>query len=389
MPDDAMSDHPDSTPAQGAGDTFARGPTDDPGPDGETAEGFGLALLLGDISWARARLTYPRSPHAGTGGELSPVGTEGRLLRAGVAQGEMPPRPAARSCPACGAALVPVLSPLRQEWVFGPCRVCQAKRDREECDAARQQAIAERQARRRSGLLAQSGLQGRFARRTFAAFDRSYQPLAYEVVLRYANGKARLLRALLDPEAPAPTPEEEDERSQSLILTGENGTGKTHLAAAIVHLLCEAGIPAIFVAASDLLLALRATFGEGAPLSVGESYARDTSRAQPSPTQGVTSSLGERELDLYTRLWQVPLLALDDVDKVHSRSGWHREVLYTIVNRRYELLLPTVVTTNLGRVALGEAIGQATVSRLLEDGLFIAMRQGDYRLNRLTVLGEE
>jgi len=333
--------------------------------DDEAAEGFGLALLLGEAPWAGNQPTRRRE--------------------------STPPRPAARSCPDCGAAVAPVFSPLRREWVFGPCRVCQARRDREECNAAQRQALEERQMRHRTGLLAQSGLRGRFARRTFAAFRVEYQPLAYEAVLRYATSKARLLRLLLDPAAPALTPEDEDERGQSLIMSGESGTGKTHLAAAIVHYLCEAGVPALFISASELLLALRATFGEGTPLAADAGSAdgwRDA--AGPALSLGTEGGPGrDRELDLYAHLWQVPLLALDDVDKVNSRSGWHREVLYTVINRRYELLLPTVVTTNLGRVALGEAIGRATVSRLLESGLFIAMQRGDYRLNRLTVLGEE
>jgi DNA replication protein DnaC len=311
---------------------------------GETAEGFGLALVLGNALWTGTGPIYPLPRRTADG------------------ESEMPPRPAARTCPECGGQVTPVFSPLRRNWVFGPCR--------------------EQQARHRTGLLAQSGLRGRFARRTFAAFDPSYQPLAYEAVLRYASGKARLLRSLVDAEAPALTPEEEDERSQSLILSGENGTGKTHLAAAVVHHLCMLGIPAIFIAASELLLALRATFGEGVLLA-GDSLPGMYGALETPPGAG-----RDHELDLYARLWQVPLLALDDVDKVRTRSGWHREVLYTIINRRYELLLPTVVTTNLGRAALGEVIGQATLSRLLENGLFISLRHGDYRLNHLTVLEE-
>ena len=50
-----------------------------------------------------------------------------------------------------------------------------------------------------------------------------------------------------------------------LVLTGEYGCGKTHLAAAIANARAAAGQPALFVVVPDLLDHLRATFSPTQP----------------------------------------------------------------------------------------------------------------------------
>ena len=103
-----------------------------------------------------------------------------------------------------------------------------------------------------------------------------------------------------------------------LVLLGGYGAGKTHLAAAIANYNIELGRPAIFVVVPDLLDHLRAAFG-------------------PTSESGVDERLDTMR--------EMPLLVLDDLGAHHS-TPWAQEKLFQILNHRYNLRLPTVITTN-------------------------------------------
>ncbi|MBM4444603.1 MAG: AAA family ATPase [Chloroflexi bacterium] len=101
-----------------------------------------------------------------------------------------------------------------------------------------------------------------------------------------------------------------------LILQGENGCGKTHLAASIANHRLKKGHPVSFVVVSEFLDHLRSTFG---------------------PESKVTYD------DLFERVKSAPLLILDDYGE-HSSTPWAQEKLYQLINYRYNARLPMVVT---------------------------------------------
>lgn len=101
-----------------------------------------------------------------------------------------------------------------------------------------------------------------------------------------------------------------------LVLTGNYGCGKTHLAAAIAHVRVAQGQPALFVVVPDLLDHLRATF---------------------SPNSQV------RFDKRFEEVRTAPLLVLDDLG-TESASPWAQEKLYQLFNYRYNARLPTVIT---------------------------------------------
>lgn len=103
-----------------------------------------------------------------------------------------------------------------------------------------------------------------------------------------------------------------------LLITGPFGCGKTHLAAAIVNAALEAGRVALFLNAPDLLDHLRAAFNPDAELSYDA---------------------------LFDRLRNAPLLVIDDLG-AQSSTPWAQEKLFQLLNHRYNLRLPTVITTN-------------------------------------------
>ena len=102
-----------------------------------------------------------------------------------------------------------------------------------------------------------------------------------------------------------------------LVLLGDYGTGKTHLAAAIANQRAATGESPMFVIVPDLLDHLRATFNPDSPVR----YDR-----------------------LFNQVKSIPLLILDDLG-TQSATPWAREKLYQILNHRYNAQLPTVITT--------------------------------------------
>lgn len=103
-----------------------------------------------------------------------------------------------------------------------------------------------------------------------------------------------------------------------LLITGAYGSGKTHLAAAIVNARLAQGEPALFVVVADLLDHLRSAFAPDSEVSYD---------------------------GIFDPLRDAPLLVLDDLG-AHSATSWAQEKLFQLINYRYNLRLPTVITTN-------------------------------------------
>ena len=102
-----------------------------------------------------------------------------------------------------------------------------------------------------------------------------------------------------------------------LVLNGDYGCGKTHLAAAIANARLEHGDTVIFITVPDLLDHLRATYNPQSSVSYDKRF-EEVRRA--------------------------PFLVLDDLG-VESATAWAREKLYQLINYRYLTRLPTVITT--------------------------------------------
>jgi len=103
-----------------------------------------------------------------------------------------------------------------------------------------------------------------------------------------------------------------------LILLGDYGCGKTHLAAAIANHCVQRGHPSLFVVVPDLLDHLRATYSPGSSVTYDERF---------------------------DAILTAPLLILDDLG-TQQTTPWAQEKLYQVFNYRYNARLPTVVTSN-------------------------------------------
>jgi DNA replication protein DnaC len=125
---------------------------------------------------------------------------------------------------------------------------------------------------------------------------------------------------------------------RGLWLFGDVGTGKTTLAMLVSRAALEAQRSVAIYSLPRLLAEIRTTF-------------------DPDGDRSYT--------ELLDRLAAVDLLHIDDVGAERT-SPWVLEQLYAMINARYEEQRSIVITTNLERDALGEQIGERTVSRLEE-----------------------
>ncbi len=148
-------------------------------------------------------------------------------------------------------------------------------------------------------------------------------------------------------------------QGKGLYLEGTCGTGKTHLAVAIALKLISKGVPVICKTSIDIL-------GD-----IKRCYERNSEVTE------------EEVLEAYKT---VDLLIIDDLGK-EQVTEWSVPVLYSILNERYEALLPTIITTNYNTSALAEKLSAkgdtetaaAIISRFVESYKRVTMAWADYR----------
>lgn len=145
---------------------------------------------------------------------------------------------------------------------------------------------------------------------------------------------------------------EENSKTRGLMFMGPYGTGKTHLAAAILQELAEQGTPGVFVVVPELLNKLR---------------------------RGIDDEKARKEGDeLVDMAKTTPVLFLDDLG-AQNPTAWVKEQLYLLVNYRYERMLPIVVTTNCRGAELEASIGTRVTSRIMEMAQPVIVDTKDYR----------
>lgn len=152
---------------------------------------------------------------------------------------------------------------------------------------------------------------------------------------------------------------------KGLILVGNNGTGKTHLACSIANKLIENGTPVIYGTLINLLAELR------------NSYDTDNNIS---------------EMEIIKLYENVDLLIIDDLGK-EKPSEWGVEKLFTIINSRYEKNLPVIITTNYNQNSLVERLSlngeietaKSIISRLYEMCYLVKIDDIDHRIQKKKV----
>lgn len=125
-----------------------------------------------------------------------------------------------------------------------------------------------------------------------------------------------------------------------LLLIGQVGTGKTHLASAMVSAALAQGRTAKICTAMQLLRAIRDTYHSSSVIT----------------TTQVINDLSETDL-----------LVIDDVG-VQRKTDDEFVQTYEVINARYGEMKPTILTSNLTITQMTEYLGKQPIDRMRERG---------------------
>ncbi len=170
------------------------------------------------------------------------------------------------------------------------------------------------------------GIPRRFLDRTFAG---------------YAAGTPGQRQALAVCRAYAERFDEVRGRGNCLLLVGGPGTGKTHLACAILSEVIRAGHTGLFMSVSAALRMIREAYSPRAQRSESESFALLTTP---------------------------DLLVLDEVGVAIGNESKRRSMLFDVLNTRYAEMRPSILIGNLTATEMAAYLGERITDRLLELG---------------------
>ncbi|KPB72913.1 ATP-binding protein [Pseudomonas cannabina] len=128
-----------------------------------------------------------------------------------------------------------------------------------------------------------------------------------------------------------------------VMLLGQVGCGKTHLATAMlqqcIRYFGNQGVTGLYVTAGGIIRSVKETFG----------------------------SQTRTESQVYADLIAPHLLVIDEVG-LQNGTDFERQVLFEVINGRYEQLKPTIVVSNLSITDLKLSMGDRAVDRLRDRG---------------------
>lgn len=142
----------------------------------------------------------------------------------------------------------------------------------------------------------------------------------------------------------------------SFIFSGDTGTGKNHLSAAICNALMPQGKRCLIITVSELMMRLNSCYGENARMS---------------------------EEKFFDGMVKLDLLVIDEIGLGRtsvSASNNERLAINQIIDKRLCHLKPTGILTNLGQKEINEQLGVRIMSRMRNDnGQWVSFDWEDYR----------
>ncbi len=220
----------------------------------------------------------------------------------------------------------------REIWTQCP----QCLKEAEEREEAEQIAKAAEMGRRRlDAALGASGMPSRFHSRRFDTFVASTpsQQSALNVCIEYSESFERSLQI-----------------GGSLVLAGKPGTGKSHLAASIMHALMPK-YGTRYMTCMDMIRSIRDTWRKGSEMS---------------------------ETQVLNELTKLDLLVIDEVGVQYGTDG-EQTIIFDILDRRYREEMPVVLMTNQDAKGFREFIGDRCHDRLKEVGRWVPFDWESYR----------
>lgn len=143
-----------------------------------------------------------------------------------------------------------------------------------------------------------------------------------------------------------------------IYLYGNNGSGKTHLTACMIEDLTNQLIPCVFTNMTEITRKLSQFFGT------------------------------PRQMAYVNSLTSAKVLFIDDFGtenvKKNGEDNWTHNVIYEIINTRYNNMLPTIYTSNysLKQCIEERGIMQKIIDRIFESTVQIKLELPSYRLRK-------
>lgn len=222
----------------------------------------------------------------------------------------------------------------RGREVWTPCPTCAAERaeaERENAEIARR----ERERMRTEEMLGRAAIPIRFIGRTFDTYraDTPAQRAALAASRSFAESFGRHVSS-----------------GESLLMLGKAGTGKSHLASAILQHIMPAHC-GLYTTASDVIEMVR------------ETWRRDSDASQGKVMQLLAT---------------VPLLVIDEVGVQYGTES-EQNTLFQIIDRRYRDRRPMVLMANLQASELKTLLGDRVYDRLREVSQVLQFDWDSYR----------
>lgn len=213
------------------------------------------------------------------------------------------------------------------------CPGCEAqRRERERIAAEEREKLAAEQRHRE--MLSSAAIPARFVGRSFGNFraETDAQRNALTVSREYAEDFAEMLR-----------------KGQGLIFSGLPGTGKSHLAAAILQTMLSRDVR--YTTCMALIRAVRDT------------WRKDSERS-------------ERHVLAY--LEGLDLLVIDEMGVQYGTEG-EQTILFDVLDARYREVRPTILLTNQDKAGLKTYVGERIFDRLAETCRWVPFDWPTYR----------
>lgn len=220
----------------------------------------------------------------------------------------------------------------REVWTGCPdCKDAQLAGERQA--EAQQKAQAARQ--RIEAMIEDAAVPARFIGRTFDNFNASTdtQRAALKTARDFAESFAGHRK-----------------RGTGLILSGLPGTGKSHLAAAVLQAIMPAHC-GLYTTCMNVIRMVRGT------------WRKDSDKSESQVLQ---------------MLGTVPLLVLDEIGVQYGTDG-EQTILFDVLDRRYRDMMPTILLTNQNLAGLKQFIGERSFDRIAETNRWVSFEWASYR----------
>lgn len=223
---------------------------------------------------------------------------------------------------------------LNDKPIFTSCPTCNKERYQEEEERRKAEGL-ERKRRHHERFLEMANIPHRFKARNFDNFEAAdaKQKKALAVCRTYAEEF-----------------EQNYKQGKGLILSGKPGTGKSHLAAAIIQSLYTKH-QGQYMTLMELIRLVRGTWHKNSEKS---------------------------EAQVLKELIHIDLLAIDEIGVQYGTDG-EQNIIFDVLDGRYREQMPTILLTNQDKEGLTKCIGERVFDRLRETSTWVSFDWESYR----------